>query len=209
MLHFSIPPWQICYNFLCQEQQFFLVHIFHILTFLIFMYTYIAELIIHRENLASCFTHLIDIDQSITGLKRLHSKKETEKCRESWSTPITKCGRSEKILRRGRLAWAHCQPEQPRALGRRHGGRQLAQGATLPVPCHTVVPHSTLRAALFLHRHTTSHLVSDTVSRTWTLFSCQQHLWRHPVKAHLELAKSRLVSGKEIWKKFNILVTFM
>ena len=158
-------------------------------TFLLFasgpyicMYTYIAELKIHREYLASCITHLIDLDQSVTGLIRIHSKKETEKCRKSWSTAITKCGRSEKILRRGRLAWAHCQPEQPRALGRRHGGRQLAQGATL---CHTVVPHSTLRAALFLHRHTTSHLVSDTVSRTWTLFSCQLHLWRHPVEDRL------------------------
>ena len=149
------------------------------------MYTYIAELNIHMEALASCFTHLINLDQSVTGLIRVHSRKETEKCRKSWLTPITKCGRSEKILRRGRLAWAHCQPEQPRALGRRHGGRQLAQGATLPVPCHTVVPHSTLRAALFLHRHTTSHLVSDTVSRTWTLFSCQLHLWRHPVKDQL------------------------
>ena len=35
MLHFSIPSWQICYNFLCQEQSFFIVHIFHIFTFLI------------------------------------------------------------------------------------------------------------------------------------------------------------------------------
>ena len=68
MLHFSIPPWQICYNFLCQEQQFFLVHIFHIFTFLIWslhLYVYLHRRIKHTQGKPGPLFHSFNWPRSI------------------------------------------------------------------------------------------------------------------------------------------------
>ena len=140
MLHFSITPWQICYNFLCQEQQFFLVHIFHILTFLIFMYTYIAELNIHKENPGLLF-HSSNWWRSIGNRSQTSTFQEGDrKCRESWSTPITKW--SEKIWSSDEAGW--------RGPTASLSSLEPSGGATVVVSWHKE-PHCQCRATPLCH----------------------------------------------------------
>ena len=177
-------------------------------------YVYLHRRITHTQGKPGLLFHSSNWWRSIGNRSQTSTFQEGDrKCRESWSTPITKW--SEKIWSSDEAGW--------RGPTASLSSLEPSGGATVVVSWHKE-PHCQCRATPLCHTPPSEPPSSctGTPPHTWckTRSAAPGHCslanstsddtqLKISSPADLELAKSRLVSGKEIWKKFNILVTFM